>query len=253
MSVAEFRTVDRITTSTTSTVDPPRRAHPERSAQGALAAAVAAVPPIAALHLSATGPIEPSGWTISDYVVSVPHGTLLFALTTGALALGAAALARGLRPDPGTRGIRFLLVLWAFGLVVAAAFPTNVRGTPTNLSSDIHLYAGAVVFAALPVAGWLLAGRLRPTRGGRAGRAVFASGVAAPRVAALRTTALLAGLLAAALIANRLPGVVGRPDLMLPPGILQRIAGAAQIVLLATSGIALLRSGRRPIGFVAPR
>src|SRR6476620_6137313 len=103
--------------------------HLDHAARGAVAASVASVPPITALHLSATDPIEPSGWTISDYVVSLPQGTLLFALTTGALAVGAAALVNGLGPIPGTRGIRVLLILWASALIVAAVFPTNLRGT----------------------------------------------------------------------------------------------------------------------------
>ena len=197
-----------------------RPTHLDHAARGAVAASVASVPPITLLHLSATDPIEPSGWTISDYVVSLPHGTLLFALTTGALAIGAGALAHGLAPVPGTGRIRALLGVWAAGLLVAAVFPTNLRGTPGGLSSDIHLYAGAVAFATLPIAAWLLARRLRRDPG----------------------FALVGGLLSAALIANRLPGVFGATELMLPPGILQRAAGAAQIVLLAVAAIAVLRS-----------
>jgi hypothetical protein len=34
------------------------------------------------------------------------------------------------------------------------------------------------------------------------------------------------------------------PELMLPPGILQRVAGAAEIGLLAVAAIAVLRAGR---------
>ena len=119
-----------------------RPTHLDHAARGAVAAAVASVPPITLLHLSATDPIEPSGWTISDYVVSLPHGTLLFALTTGALAIGAGALAHGLGPVPGTGRIRALLGVWAAGLLIAAVFPTNLRGTPQDVSSNIHLYAG---------------------------------------------------------------------------------------------------------------
>lgn len=242
MSVAEFPTT--IATTAGTAADHRARWSPlNRAALGAAAGSVAAVPPITALHLSATDPVEPSGWTISDYVVSLPHGTLLFALTTGALAVGAAALAHGLGPIHGTRGIRVLLILWAAALVVAAVFPTNLRGTPQNVSSNIHLYAGAVVFAALPIAAWLLARWLRHVTeqpGGADHRPA-----AAPGGTVLAVAALLAGLLSAALIANRLPGVIGMPELMLPPGILQRVAGAAQIVLLAMSAIALLRQGRR--------
>jgi len=254
MSVAEFPATFAPTATTPTTTAAaayrPRRTHLDRAAQGAVAGSVAAVPPITALHLSATDPIEPSGWTISDYVVSLPHGTLLFALTTGALAVGASALAHGLGSVPETRGIRVLLQIWAAALVIAAVFPTNLRGTPQNLSSNIHLYAGAVVFAALPIAAWRLARWLRRTTGRAGGPTQRPS--RRPAVV-LSAAALLAGGLSAALIANRLPGVVGLPDLMLPPGILQRVAGAAQIALLTMSAIALLRSGRRPADAVMSR
>jgi hypothetical protein len=241
MSVAEFPV-----TFPTPVIGRSRRSPLDRAAQAAVAGSVAAVPPITALHLAATDPMEPAGWTISDYVVSIPQGTLLFALTTGALAAGAAALAHGLGPLPGTRRIRALLNLWAAGLVVAAVFPTNLRGTPQNLSSNIHLYAGAVAFAALPIAAWLLARWLRRTTG-------RSDGPARRPAAVLGAAALLAGVLSAALIANRLPGVVGMPELMMPPGILQRFAGAAQIGLLAVTATALLRSGRRAAGAAASR
>jgi Protein of unknown function (DUF998) len=227
MSVAEFPT----TFSPTRAAGLTRPAHLDRAAHGALAGAVAAVPPITLLHLAATDPVEPSGWTISDYVVSLPHGTLLFALTTGALAIGAGALAHGLAVMSGTGRARALLVLWAAGLLIAAAFPTNRRGTPQDLSSNIHLYAGAVTFAALPIAAWLLARRLRRDAGHRGGPAAVLGGFA-----------LVGGLLSAALIANRLPGVFGLTELMLPPGILQRVAGAAQIAMLAMAAIAVLRT-----------
>jgi hypothetical protein len=229
MSVAEFAP----TFAPTQPVQRVRPAHLDRAARGAVAGSVAAVPPITMLHMSATAPIEPAGWTISDYVVSLPHGTLLFALTTGALAIGAAGLAQGLVPAAGTGKIRALLGLWATGLVVAAVFPTNLRGTPQNLSSHIHLYAGAVAFAVLPIAAWLLARRLRAA----------ADRWTAP-AAVLGGFALVGGLLSTALIVNRMPGLIGLPELM-PPGILQRVAGAAQIGLLAVAAIAVLRTAAR--------
>jgi len=229
MTVVEFRTdtIHRAVGLASGTSRPL-----ETAARAALAGSAAAVPPITLLHLSATGPVEPAGWTISDYVVSLPHGTLLFALTTGALAVGAGALVRGLTALHGTGRIRALLGLWATGLLVAAVFPTNVRGTPANLSAQIHLYAGAVAFAILPIAGALLARWLGRTTGRGGWTAV------------LRVTTLVSGLLSTALILNRLPGVIGMPELMLPPGILQRVAGAAEIGLLAVAAIAVLRAGR---------
>ena len=54
----------------------------------------------------------------------------------------------------------------------------------------------------------------------------------------------ISGVLSLALILNRLPGVIGMPELMLPPGLLQRAAGAVEIVLLAVIAFGLLRVAR---------
>ena len=202
-----------------------------RPAKAAIVAATASIPPIILLHLNATGAVEPVGWTISDYVVTLPYGIPLFAMTTGALAVGAVALAGGLARLAGTRTVRVLLAVWAIALLVAAVFPTNLRGTPENVSSNVHLIAGAVIFAVLPVAGLLLARKQRtvgPTAMTRA----------------LSAVSVLSGVLSTALILNRMPGVIGLPALTLPPGILQRAAGAMEIVLLAAAAAAVLRSAR---------
>ncbi len=204
-----------------------------RPAKVALVSAIASVPPITVLHMSATGPVEPATWTISDYVVTLPYGTPLFGMTTGALAIGALALARGLVPIGGTRAVRLLLAVWAAAMLGLSVFPTNLRGTPENFSSNVHLIAGAVVFALLPIAGWLLARCQRNTLARTA------------TTSALRLLSALSGALSTALILNRMPGVIGLPELMLPPGILQRAAGALEIVLLATAGAAVLRSARQ--------
>ena len=142
-------------------------------------------------------------------------------------------LARGLSTLAGTRAVRGLLAIWAVSLVVLAVFPTNLRGTPENVSSNVHLIAGAVVFAVLPAAGWLLARRHRA----QAGRSAMT-------VAAERDLGF-SGVLSTALILNRLPGVIGMPELMLPPGILQRAAGAVEILLLAVAAAMVLRSAHR--------
>src|SRR6478672_12733759 len=71
-----------------------------------LIGAIASVPPITVLHMSAAGPVEPTTWTISDYVVTLPYGIPLFAMTTGALAIGAVVMARALAPFAGTRVVR---------------------------------------------------------------------------------------------------------------------------------------------------
>jgi len=204
-------------------------------AKVAVVAAAAAVPPITVLHLSATGGVEVTTWTISDYVVTLPYGTPLFAMTTGALAVGAIVLARGLARFAGTRAVTSLLAAWAVSMVLLVTFPTNLRGTPEDLSSNIHLYAGAVAFAVLPLAGWLLTRwQLRV-----AGKSVL--------VTVLGIASALSGLLSTALILNRFPAVIGMPELMLPPGILQRAAGGMEIVLLAIAGLVILRSASHSI------
>ena len=205
----------------------------DQPARVAVTAAVAAIPPITMLHLEATDSVDPVTWTISDYVVSLPHGITLFGMTAAALAIGGAALAHGLRLLAGTRAVRTLLAVWSVAAVVAAVFPTNVRGTPENLSSTIHLVAGGVVFAVLPITGYLLARSIRRVQG----RSVAGT--------VLVATSAVSGLLSTALILNRLPATIGMPELMLPPGILQRVAGALQIALLAVAAITLLRS-RQP-------
>ena len=198
-------------------------------AKVALIGAIASVPPITVLHLSATGPVEPTTWTISDYVVTLPYGTPLFGMTTGALAIGALALTRGLINISGTRAVRALLSVWAAAMLALSIFPTNMRGTPQDVSSNVHLIAGAVVFAVLPAIGLLVARRQRAITGRSATTTVITA------------ISAISGVLSLALILNRLPGVIGMPELMLPPGLLQRGAGAVEIVLLAAIAFGLLR------------
>ena len=198
----------------------------------ALIGAIASVPPITVLHLSATGPVEPTNWTISDYVVTLPYGTPLFGMTTGALAIGAVALIRGLINISGTRAVRLLLSVWAGAMLALPIFPTNLRGTPQDVSSNVHLIAGAVVFAVLPAIGLLVARRQRAITGRSTTTTV------------LTVISVVSGVLSLALILNRLPGVIGMPELMLPPGVLQRGAGAVEIVLLGAIAFGLLRVAR---------
>lgn len=196
-----------------------------------MVAAAASVPPVTVLHLGATGPLHPAGWTISDYVVTVPNGIPLYAMTAGALAVGGGALVGSLYSRTATGAVRLLLSIWAAAVLATAIFPTNTPGTPENTSSVIHLVAGAVVFGLLPAVGLLLVRVLRRT--GQAAHTL-----------PLTVTSIVGAVLAVALIGNRFPGVIGMPGMMLPPGILQRAAGAVQILLLALAATAVLRSHR---------
>lgn len=208
-------------------------AAPGASASAGLVATVASVPPIVLLHLNAPAGLSAERTTISDFVITSHFGVPLFAAIAGTLALAAVALARGWARAIGGPAVRALLVVWALALVTAAVFPTNPSGTPETVSSTIHLIAGGVAFATLPTAG-VLCWKLLLAQQGHSSSS---------------TTVLVAsaasGLLSAALILNRLPGMVGSGELMLPAGMLQRAAGAAEIILLAILLLTTLRVARR--------
>lgn len=200
-------------------------ATPVRSAHIALAGAAVSVPPIVLLHMDAPARLSAATTTISDYVVQTPLGEPLFGLTTGALALAGMAIARGLA---GATAVKAMLAGWSLALILAAVFPTNLPGRPGDASSTIHLLAGAVVFGLLPMVGLAVWRRSRP----------FIAGTWTGR--ALLITTAVSGALSTALILNRIPGTVGLDQLSLPPGLLQRAAGAVEIVLAGVIALALL-------------
>lgn len=204
-------------------------ATPARSARLALAGAAVSVPPIVLLHVDAPARLSATTTTISDFVVETPWGEPLFGLTTGALALAGIAIARGLA---GATAVKAMLAGWSLALILAAVFPTNPPGTPGDTSSTIHLMAGAVIFGLLPIVGLAVWRRSRPLIAGTwTGRALL-------------MTTVLSGGLSAALILNRLPGIVGLDQLSLPPGLLQRAAGALVITLAMAIALALPRLPR---------
>ncbi len=210
-------------------------AAPVRSAWTALAGTAASVPPIVLLHLDAPAGLSAARTTISDYVVTTPLGEPLFAVTTGGLAVAGIAVAWGLAGSVRAATVQVLLAAWAVALVAAAAFPTNRPGTPGTVSSTIHLIAGAFVFALLPTVGLLLWRRWRAAVAGAwIGRVLLA-------------TTVVGGALSTALIVNRIPGAIGLDQLMLPPGLLQRAAGAAEIVLAVVIATAMLRLSRAAV------
>lgn len=222
------------------------RAAAARPAGAVLAALALAVAPLAGLHLAGAGVIDPVHDTISGFV-EVPGGYGLLAAGLGGLAVAALPLAGALAALPGTRAVRALLVSWAGAVALAAVFPTNLPGTPVDTAALVHRYAGAWLFAALPVAGLLLARRCA----GRSARVLAA-------------VALVAGAASAALILNYLPLLAGAPEQALPPGALQRAAALLQIGVLAAAALAVRqRSGSpgtravraaavRPVGVLRP-
>ncbi|WP_447008762.1 DUF998 domain-containing protein [Saccharothrix sp. DSM 118769] len=113
--------------------------------------------PVGYLHVSSVGELSPITHTVSDYVF-VDDGAGLLAVTALSLAASSAALLVALVRSglPRWGPVAVLLGLWSAGLAVAVVFPTDPVGEPTSFAGAVHRYAGAVMFAALPAAGWLV-------------------------------------------------------------------------------------------------
>ncbi|MFD1148901.1 DUF998 domain-containing protein [Saccharothrix hoggarensis] len=123
----------------------------------AVAGLVLSLFPVVYLHVASVGELSPITHTISDYIF-VDNGSGLLAVTALSLAAASvgllAALVRSGLPRRGP--VAVLMGLWSAGLAVAAVFPTDPTGAPTSFSGAVHRYAGAVMFASLPLAGWLI-------------------------------------------------------------------------------------------------
>ncbi|MEV0378827.1 DUF998 domain-containing protein [Nonomuraea sp. NPDC050643] len=129
---------------------------PRQSVWGTVIGTVVSV--VALAYAQVALPTQP---LLSDYAL-VSGG--LVPVLVGMLALAGAclSLAYGLAAgDPSrTAATRVLLLAGAAGLMMSAIFPTD-PGTSQigTLSGEIHRWSAAVVFTALPVAGWTLARR----------------------------------------------------------------------------------------------
>jgi hypothetical protein len=111
---------------------------------------------------------------LSDYAL-VPGGMLPVMIGMLALAGACLWLAYGLtvREPARTAATRVLLVATAAGLALCAIFPTDPGLSQINtLEGEVHRWAAAVVFTALPLAGWTLARRNTSLPWGNAVRAL---------------------------------------------------------------------------------
>ncbi|MFE9688876.1 DUF998 domain-containing protein [Micromonospora sp. NPDC005806] len=175
-------------------------------------------------HLEVNDDLDPWSLTVSDFAVSDRGGVIDLAMAV--LAAATLVLLPALRRAGAGRPAGALLAAWAAGLITAAVVPTNEPGLPMDAAAYAHRYASVVSFLALPVAGWLLAGRL----GGRA-------------AGWLRGLALTSVLLAGAMIWSAYPG-----DRALI-GLAERLLVLAEVALLAAVAAALVgRSARRVAG-----
>jgi hypothetical protein len=133
--------------------------------QSAFGAAIGAAVAVGALGYAQVA--LPTQTLLSDYAL-VSGGLVPMLIGTLALAGACLSLAYGLaaREPARTAAARVLLLAGAAGLMMSAVFPTD-PGTSDGgtLVGEIHRWSAALVFTALPVAGWALAkGRAVATR-----------------------------------------------------------------------------------------
>ncbi|MEV7006168.1 DUF998 domain-containing protein [Streptosporangium sp. NPDC051022] len=192
-----------------------------------MAGAVLALTATSYAHVAAAGQVNPMNTVISDYALL---DTSAWAIVGGtiALALGAVWVAYGLaRTDPvRSAAARVLLLAGALGLLLTAVFTTDAAPGVTSVGGEIHRWSAAVVFTALPCAGWMLGRRF---------------GNPALSAASVLSIALLAAFLAAH--PGSLPSaLIDGPDYY---GLVQRllVLGDAAVVFLAARAL-----GDRPAG-----
>lgn len=153
--------------------------HAARRAIGLIAASIAL---LVVLQLGALGTVDPLRGTISGMVYA-PGGFVLFAAMGVLCVTGSAILAVSLVRF-GSRKAAVAVGIWCVALAVAAVVPTDPPGVmEVSLAALIHRDAAAVMFAAMPVAGLLVAahpfarGAVPPARQRAVRRASIAAAV----------------------------------------------------------------------------
>ncbi len=161
-------------------------------------------------HFGADPGLSPWAHTISDFAASDRGGLVESAM--GLAAVSTAALLPYVR-----RAVAGLLAIWATGLLVAAAVPTDPVGQVLSTAGYLHRYASVAAFAALLGAGVLLAreARSRATGwmtvlGGLSAAAMVVSTFLLDRVAIGLTERVLAAAGIAVLIQVALRHVASR-------------------------------------------
>jgi hypothetical protein len=172
------------------------------------------------LTIVAAGRMNPLNTTMSDYVF-VEHAGWMFPAALLAMCVAGVGVAVGLSAHGLLRGVlpKLTLGLAVLGLVLAAAFPTDL-GESVSVSAQIHRYAAGVVFFCVPIAGYLIARRV-------ARKSLY--------VSVIVTSALLVLFLTCHL--GPMPAAVGELS-----GLIQRALFVAELVVLAQ----LVRVVHRP-------
>ncbi|WP_214369428.1 DUF998 domain-containing protein [Pseudonocardia sp. H11422] len=206
-----------------------------------LGCVIVAVAPMGFLHVAGSTAVHPLSATISDYA-GVPGGYALLGISAVALAVAGCVLAVGLSraglPRPALPAA--LLGTWSAAMLLVAVFPTNAPGTPPDLAAAVHRYAGGWVFAALPLAGWLVARRAREAQAWSA------------TSRGLDRLSLVAGGLSLTFLLSHVPIVVlGSPGFPLL-GLVERVLYGVVIVLLLAAARATRPAADRARGPAHP-
>jgi hypothetical protein len=178
-------------------------------------------------HVDPNGSLDPWTLTVSDFAVSDRGGAIDIAM--GLIAATTVLVVAGLRRAGIAIGARItaLLTTWTSGVLISAIVPTDEPGLPLSTAGAVHRYASIAAFLALPVAGWLLAGRLPNAAAARWIRRL-----------AVTSLACALGMACSAFLADRLL-----------IGLVERLLIAAEIGLLAIIVMVLARTSRtvRPV------
>lgn len=207
------------------TEDPPSRLP-------GMAGPVLALAAMGYAHLASADAVNPRSSLVSEYALradtswAMIGGTIALAMSC----LWVAYLLARVNPVRGAAA-RALFVAAALGLLLTAAFPTDAAPDVVSFGGEIHRWSAAVVFTALPCAGWML--------GRRSGSPALAG-------AGVVSVTLLAWFLAAH------PGslfseLIGGPDHY---GLVQRLLLVAEMALIF---LAAAKVGHRGDGAATSR
>jgi hypothetical protein len=209
------------------------------------ASVIVALLPLGFLHVSSIGSLDPLRAVISDYVFQ-PGGYPLLGAAAISLAVSCVALATGLRradlPAAGLPAVLFVSA--AVALVLVAVFPTHTPGTTPGLVSTVHRVAGGWVFAVLPLAALLVAGRARSAPAWQ------------PAALPLTWAAGIAVAVSVFFLLNHVPIVIaGSPFFPFLGGVQRVLYASVMVVLVMTARATRLAAERvhGPVAAVSPR
>jgi hypothetical protein len=127
-----------------------------RSARIAVWLVLTSIAVLVLLQLIALPTQDPLRGTISGLVYA-PAGAALFAVMGALCVAGSVMLAASLA-RLGARKAAAAVWIWCFALAVASLVPTDPAGAiGVSLAAEVHRDAAAVMFAAMPIAGLLVA------------------------------------------------------------------------------------------------